>query len=332
MKRMLFVAVAVILSVAMVLGCAGPAVAAGEGVEASRSAGGEENDKQIKLGVSMPTLQSTYNAKMAKIINEYCAELGINVTITDEDYDLSKQVESIENFIAAQCDAIIIVVMDAEGVTDVAQEAINAGIYVMAYDGFIEGAHGSLNVNQYDYGYTTGTLAADWINSNEDMVAQDVIEVGLFDWPQIPIIIDRAEGIIDALTEKCPNVEIVERQAASMADQGVTLGENYLQAHPNMQVIAAINDSAAVGAYEVWAAAGHVGDDIGFFGADADEKALELIAEDTSYRGTVALTAEKSLKQMIDICVSWSKGEEVESVILYGMEAITIDNVQDYIE
>ena len=141
-----------------------------------------------------------------------------------------------------------------------------------------------------------------------------------------------ANGIIDALTSACPNVKIVEQQSASLTDEGVELGENFLQAHPNMQVICGINDNAVLGAYQVWSAAGHVGDNIGFFGADADEGALDLISQGTSYRGSVALTAEESFPELIDACVAASKGETVPETMYLGMTQITAENVADFMK
>ena len=286
----------------------------------------------VKIGVAMATTQSTFYAKMAKIIEDYCKEIGVDCTIADPNYDLAKQIEAVENFIASGCTAIVVVAFDPEGINDICQKAVDNGIYVVCYDGEIEAAQGALVVPQYDYGFATGSMAADWINSNETLKNQEVIEVGIFDYPTIPAIIDRANGIIDALTQACPNVQIVEQQSASLTDEGVELGENFLQAHPNMQLICAINDNAALGAYQVWSAAGHVGDDIGFFGADADPMALELISQGTSYRGTVALTAEESFPELIDTCVKASNGEEVPEVLYLGMTQVTAENVADFLE
>lgn len=311
MKKFIALALALVLAVSTLVGCGGTPAADNNGDSA---------DKPVKIGVAMATTQSTFYAKMAKIIEDYCKEQGIDCTISDPNYDLAKQVEQVENFIASGCTAIVVVAFDPEG------------IYVVCYDGEIPAAQGSLVVKQYDYGYAIGENAANWINSNEEMKAQDVIEVGIFDYPTIPAIIDRANGIIDALTSACPNVKIVEQQSASLTDEGVELGENFLQAHPNMQVICGINDNAVLGAYQVWSAAGHVGDNIGFFGADADEGALDLISQGTSYRGSVALTAEESFPELIDACVAASKGETVPETMYLGMTQITAENVADFMK
>jgi ribose transport system substrate-binding protein len=257
--------------------------------------------------------------------------LGVPVMITDEGNDVNKQVSSFENFIASGCTAIIAVAFDPAGITDITKEAVDNGIFVMTYDGFVDGAQGSLNLDNYVYGYQTGTMAAEWVNSHPVLKNQKVIEAGVFDYPDIPIIIDRANGIKDALAEKAPNVKVVAQQKAGVGDEGVIQGENFLAAHPNMQIICGINDTGVLGAYEVFNAAGLLGDNVGFFGADGDPQALRLIAEGTSYRGTVMTGAYDALPFAIDLCIAASRGEDVDGNMVYATIPITIDNVQDYL-
>ena len=342
-KRILSVILAAAMMI-MAVGCGSGGSAAtettgGDAAQATEEAADKTettatvtDNSEVKIGVSMATTQSTFYAKVAQLIEDHCKEIGVECMLSDEDYDLNKQISSIENFISAKCTAIILVVFDEEGIKDTVQKAVDEGIYVLTYDGYVEGAQGSLNVDNYEYGYLTGTMAADWINSNPELKDQEEIQVGIFDYPEIPVIIDRADGIEDALKEKAPNAKVVARQSAAIADEGVTLGENFMQAYPDMQIICGINDNGVVGAYEVWSAEGSVGDNIGFFGADADEKALELISQGTSYRGTVALTAETSVPAAVDVCVAASKGEEVDGNIIFDMAVITADNVADYLK
>ena len=288
--------------------------------------------KTPKLGVSMGTTQNMFFSKMAQIIEAHCKEIGVECMITDENHDVSKQISSIENFIASDCTAIIAVAFDPNGIKDVVKQAVDKGIFVMAYDGFIEGAQGSLNLDNYVYGYQTGTMAAEWINAHPTLKDAEVVEVGIFDYPDIPLIIDRAQGINDALTELAPNAKVVAQQKAGVGDEGNIQGENFLAAHPDMKVICGINDTGVLGAYEVFKAAGKVGDDYGFFGADGDSMALQLIADGTSYRGTVLSGAYDALPEAVDLCLAGGAGEEVEGNMVYATNPITIENVADYLD
>jgi len=285
----------------------------------------------VKIGVSMATTQNLFFSKMVKIIEERCEELGVEVIVSDENNDLSKQISSVENFITSGCTAMIIVAFDPEGINDAVKVAVDEGIYVMTYDGKVDSAQGFCMIDNYEYGYTTGKMAADWVNNNPELKAQEVIEAGIFDYPDIHSIIDRAIGIGDALME-APNVEIVAQQKAGVGDEGVIQGENFLQAHPNMQIICGINDTGILGAYEAWSSVGNVGDNIGFFGADGDPQALKLIAQGTIVRGTTVPTILETLHQMVDTVVKASRGEDVNDEVPFSMVPVTIENVQDYLE
>ncbi len=288
-------------------------------------------NKPVKIGVSMGTTQNLFYSKMAQIIQDYGKEKGAEVIVSDENHDVSKQISTFENFISSGCTAIIAVAFNADGIEDVVKKAEAAGIFVMTYDGFVEGARGSLNLDNYVYGYQTGTMAADWINANPELKAQEVIEVGIFDYPDITLIIDRAKGIADALAEKAPNAKVVAQQKAGIGDEGNIQAENFLAAYPNMQVICGINDTGVLGAYEVFNTMNKTGDNIGLFGADGDPRALELISENTIYRGTVMSGAYDALPGAVDICIAASKGEEVDGHIIYDTVPVTIENVQEFL-
>lgn len=300
--------------------------------ETSEASETPATDVKVKIGVSMSTTQNLFYSKMAQIIKDYCDEQGVECMVTDENNDINKQISSFENFVSSGCTAILAVAFDPDGISDMAKKATESGIYVMTYDGIVDGAEGSLNLDNYVYGYQTGKMAADWINSNPDLKAQEVVEVGVFDYPDIPLIIDRAKGIVDALTELAPNAKVVAQQKAGVGDEGNIQAENFLASHPNIQVICGINDTGVLGAYEVFKSQGNEGDNYGLFGADGDPQALQLISEGTMYRGTVMSGAYDALPGAIDILIAASRGEEVEGTIIYDTTPITIDNVQDYLE
>lgn len=342
MKKVILVGLVISMLLVMVTGCSPKSTSASTSGSAADSTSAITTTSQVsenttkaarpvKIGVSMGTTQNLFYSKMAQIIQDYCKEKGVECIVSDENNDVSKQISSFENFVSSGCTAIIAVVFDDKGITDAVQAAVAKGVFVMTYDGYVEGAQGSMNLDNYQYGYQTGTMAAEWVNSNPELKAQAVIEAGIFDYPDIPIIIDRAKGIADALTELAPNVKIVAQQKAGIGDEGNIQGENFLAAHPNIQIICGINDTGCLGAYEVFNAAGHLGDNIGFFGADGDPKALELISQGTSYRGTVKSGAYDAFPHAVDLCIAASNGETVDGNILYETVPVTIANVKDFL-
>jgi ABC-type sugar transport system substrate-binding protein len=125
---------------------------------------------------------------------------------------------------------------------------------------------------------------------------------------------------------------VVAQQKAGIGDEGNVQGENFLAAHPNIQIICGINDTGVLGAYEVFKASGHIGDNIGLFGADGDPQALRLIADGTCYRGTVKSGAYEALPKAVDVCIAASNGEQVEGNMIYETVPVTGANVKDFLE
>ena len=333
MKKVCALTMVTVVGVAAFAGCGSASAEQGNtGSSTEVSGDSAVAASDVKIGVSMGTTQNLFYSKMSEIIEDYCAEKGVEVVITDENNDVSKQISSFENFMASGCTAIMAVAFDVEGIKDIVKQAEEQGIFVMTYDGIVEGASGSLNLDNYKYGYQTGTMAAEWINSNETLKNQEVVEVAIFEYPDIPSIIDRAKGINDALAELAPNAKVVAQQKAGVGDEGNVQAENILAAHPNVQVVCGINDTGVLGAYEVFNSRGLVGDNYGFFGADGDPKALELISEGTSYRGTVYTGAYDALPQAVDTMIAASQGEEVEGDIIYECYPVTAENVEEYLD
>lgn len=339
MKRLVLLGLVIALVIFAAVGCTPksseePAAVTSESPAAETSSEASEGpsnaDRPVKIGVSMGTTQNLFYSKMVQIIEDYCKQKGYEVMVTDENHDVNKQIASIENFVASGCTAIMLVAFEPGGISDAVKAAVAQGVFVMAYDGIVDGAQGSLNLDNYQYGYQTGTMAAEWVNSNPELKAQEVIEAGVFDYPDIPLIIDRANGILDAL-KQAPNIKVVAQQKAGVGDEGNVQGENFLAAYPNIQIICGINDTGCLGAYEVFSAAGHVGDNIGFFGADGDPQALKLIAEGTSYRGTVMTGAYDALPGAIDVMVAGSQGQDVNGHIIYDTIPITPANVHEFL-
>src|SRR5207344_3598322 len=94
----------------------------------------------------------------------------------------------------------------------------------------------------------------------------------------------RLRGFHEAI-EAASGVSIVSSQTANWErDQGFTVFQNMLQAHPDIDSVFACNDMMALGAVEAIAAAGRTGTIkvIGFDALDDARKAIEAGTMDAS--------------------------------------------------
>lgn len=83
------------------------------------------------------------------------------------------------------------------------------------------------------------------------------------------------------------------KQDALSETEGLNVTNTLLQAHPDLNVVLAIEETATEGAYEAFVRKGHAKDSPKVFlaGIDGTIKALELLKQgDTMYRGSAALS------------------------------------------
>ena len=158
-------------------------------------------------------------------------------------------------------------------------------------------------------------------------------QIGLLNASSYDFILDRVDGIRAALEEKAPNVEIVIEADAVTTTDGLDVTENFLQAYPELNGVVGINDSVVLGAYEAFKGAGRVGDDVGLFACDGSKEGLEAVAEGSIHRGTVSLHLNEVGVQMIDDGITLANGGTIEETVNYfPLEAVTIDNVQSFLD
>ena len=287
-------------------------------------------DDSYSVGVTFSDLSNPVWAELVQEATEYGAEEGASVNYVDAQGDSAKQVTQIENFIQQGVDAIIICAVDSNALVDVTKKAQAAGIKVVGYTQVLTNVDAQLLVDAYNTGYANGEAAAAWINENYG--DETVVEWGLMDLPQYPEIIDRANGIKDAVAELAPNAKLVATSPALTAEDGVANAENFLQANPKMKMIATIGGGGAVGGNEGIKSSGITDyEGFGLFGIDATENEIQNIINGDPEKSTISLGGGKAHGRiLIDMTVSLLKGETVEKDQFMPITVINKDNAQKY--
>jgi len=138
-KFLLGIAAVSVMSLAL-SGCAGDRTGGSTGGDV----GGDEAGGIV--GVAMPTQQSERWIADGDNVKSQLEELGYEVDLQFANDDIPTQVSQIENMISSGAEALIIASIDGTTLTDVLQQAADAGIPVIAYDRLI---NGSPNVDYY---------------------------------------------------------------------------------------------------------------------------------------------------------------------------------------
>lgn len=285
--------------------------------------------KKMIVGVSFQDISNPAHANMYNYMQAKAKSLGMELVMSDAKADPLKQRETVENFVNAKYDGIIIHAFDNESAEDILIHAKELGMFVIAFDTNLDVADAYFGLDNVEIGRTLAKNAAAWIEKT--FPEGERVEVGIANYPLNQVCLDREVGIKEALATEAPDAEIVAIAQAGYQNEGIEVGEAFMQAHPNMKVVIGIDDAGILGIYESVVAAGKAADDFGLFAVDALPEAVKLISEDTIYRSTIHLDLNSIGEQMIQTAYDLENGKEVEKVVFFPQIQITIDNAQEFL-
>lgn len=323
-KRLFALVMAMSLLGATMAGCG----STGEGSGDANASGGDSaaaDTGSYKIGCSFDYL-SDFMANVTDGVNGYAAESNgkVSVTVQDAEYDVAKQLQQVENFIAGGYDAVVIKPVDAEGCAPMASACRTAGIpFIIVntqancdYDTYIGSDH-----------VLSGKLQAEYIGEALGGKGKVAILTGEL---MVQAAIDRLQGNKSVFEEKYPDIEVVsELDAGWMRDEAMTKTENWLNSGLDINAIIASNDEMALGAAKVLKENGIT--DILVCGIDATAEALNALKS-----GEMAMTVFQNgyeqgyqgVKAAVDII----EGKSVEKYIDVPYETVLPDQADKYLE
>jgi len=233
----------------------------------------DDEDEDWLIGVSLATLELPFIIDTYEGARRGEATFGANVTIVDNLNDIAKNVSDIEDLLAAGMDALILMPVDSYAVAPVVLDVMEAGIPVIAVNRWVGGV-------DVDVWIGTDNVEAGTAKGEHFMtlVEDDTRVIILEGTPGAGSGIDRLAGFMSAAGDR---LDILASQTANFNRvDGMTVAENLLMAHPDVEVIIAMNDEMALGAIEAAFAAGRVpGEDILITGFDGTADARAAVAE-----------------------------------------------------
>ncbi|GKX29877.1 sugar ABC transporter substrate-binding protein [Vallitalea longa] len=332
-KKTIMMLLILVLGVTMTVGCSKKEEKKDEEVIAQKEDDTQKNedneeDSGMVVGMTVQDLSNQIWSSSCEALKGLVEADGGKMTYLDCANNASKQIEQIENFIANDVDAIVVHPVDVNAVEQVLSEAREAGIKVYSWDENLENADIVWLIDNYELGKIIGQEAARWIND----VHNGECEVAVLDYPQIPVLLERGNGIVDAIKEYAPKAKIVAKTSAINPTEGMAKMETIFQANPEVQVVCCIGGGGAVGANEAIKAAGKLTDKIGVFAADATEQEMEAIKNNEANRMSVLITGngEAIANEIYGWLEKLVAGEDVEKEVYRNTIIVTAENVDDY--
>jgi len=174
------------------------------------------------------------------------AESGVDIVwnATERETDYSGQVQIVEAMVNRRVDAIVLAPLDRLVLVGPVERAMRRGIPVIIMDSPVDTEEFVSRVATDNYG--AGRLAAEHVGTMLD--ARGKVAMVLCQ-PGSASTMEREQGFADAMEEKYPHIEIVDRRYG-MADfaKSLAVAENMLTAHPSLDALFASNESGSVGA------------------------------------------------------------------------------------
>lgn len=272
--------------------------------------------KTYTFGVSLSGLNHPFFVDLKTGLEAKAQELGVKVIVVDAQDNTSKQISDIEDLITKKVDVIILNPTDSAAVVPAVEKANAANIPVITVDRAANG--GKVATHIASDNVQAGKMAADFIIKALNGKGKVVELQGI---PGSSAARDRGKGFDDEI-KTAAGIQIVASQPADFARaKGLSVMENILQAHPDIDAVFGHNDEMVLGAIE--ALKSKVKDKkVVAVGVDAIDDAVKAIND-----GTMAATVGQKPKLMGEMAVESGlkviKGEKVDAFIPVPLDLIT---------
>ena len=343
MKKVLIVLLVACI-IFSVVGCAQPATeetsasqSSADQESASQSVSESQGSEEVSQGDEMVTLDdkkicflgagsNTFGTALRKAAETKAQEIGIKMDYFNANGDIATQLTQIESAISNKYDAIILQSTDATGVNDAVDNIKAAGIPLVVVNMMCSNDAYDVYVGSNDV--EAGRLQGEWLlekTGGEAKIGLLLVYMGC------STQIERFQGLKEAFLDKAPDAEIViQADGKAQRDEGMRIMEDWLLAYPEIDVIAAQNDSMALGAMQAILAANKK-DDIIIAGVDADPDAVQAIIDGT-FDMTVFQDANGQGSTAVETAVGLIQGKQYEKRIDIPFISVDITNAADYLE
>lgn len=280
------------------------------------------------IGLAVPNLQADFFNQIKLGVENYAGKLGIDVIVVDAKNDTNTQVSQVQDLITQGIDAFIYIPAGAAAAAVPTRLARAEGIPVINVDREPEGEPGDTVI------YGENVLSAYQVCSHLIGLAEGkgkmvVIHGQKGTTPEV----QRMEGCQQAIDEN-PGIEVVDHQWSQMwsPDEGFSIAQNMLQAHPDITIIFGQADALAMGAAKAVEVAG-LSDQVIVGGYDGDVAALESLAKcDTPFIVTATQSTQAMGVLAVNSAIAVVNDASVPARQIPNAVLTTCDNAQQFVE
>lgn len=245
----------------------------------------QESSTSKVIGVSLLTRHHIFYRDLEAGLQSEAQRNNYELVITSAEFDLSKQIGQIEDFIARKVDAIVVCPADSRGIGPGIRKANDAGIPVFTAD--IAAQEGNVVCHIASDNVAGGRLAGEFLAKALGGKGR----IAIINHPAVTSVLDRVQGFKEAIA-KYPGISIVaDVSGQGVRDKALQASTDVLQANPKLDGIFGINDDSALGALDAVQQFKRVG--VVIVGYDATPPAEDAIRKGTALKADVVQYPQK---------------------------------------
>jgi ribose transport system substrate-binding protein len=315
-----------------------PAATSAPAAGAVAPGGVSDNDApgdKVRIGFSAPAADHGWMGAITKAAVAEAAKYDdVEFIQAEATNDVNLQISQIETFINDKVDAIVLLPFDGAALTEVANQAMEAGIVVINVDREFSDPNAARTTvlgDNYGMGVSAGSYICTALKGKAGAIVAEIAGID-----SLPLTQDRSKGFADALAT-C-GLKVNNRVAADFTVQGGEAATaNLLQAAPKIDALWNHDDDQGVGVLAAIENAGR-NEFIMVGGAGSANVMRSIQADDTVLKATVIYPSTQAadgvkLARLLVQGKSMSDLVEVEvprKVQLYA-PVVTKDNVDKYL-
>lgn len=278
-------------------------------------------------------INEAYHQAECQWFENYANACGYEPIILDGAADAETMINSVQDLISKDAEAIVIQPADNANAEAVVQEAQAAGVPLATFVNQADTTNPHIRLYETPSAEELGAAAAEkWMEWYPD----EKIVMAIIDYPASQQVHEeRALAFVDGVQSVAPDAEVaVILDGEASRDKSMSCGEDILQSHPEVNMVYGINANSVLGALAAFEAAGRGQAEDGipktelFVGTDGSEQeAIKIYDPDSSLKLTMALSPKNNAKVHLQTLIKMMDGE-IEPTSDYEVEVT--DVVMDY--
>lgn len=281
--------------------------------------------QEKRIAVVQAHQESRFRIELNSGAEEEAKKLGVKLTIYNANNNPALQNDAMETYVNDKVDAILVLAIDANAIKPSIEDAVKAGVPVLAVDTVVDGANlANIGVDNKDAGRDIGRRVGEYLKTKGGSQ-----EVGIVGALNSFIQNLRLDGFKEGLAETAPNAKIVGAvDGQNVQNIAQNAAEALLAAHPNLAVVYATGEPALVGSIASFKAR-NAQDKIKLFGWDLNAQAVAGI--DEGWIGTIVQQEARRLGTVaVATAVDLLNGKKIPKNVSVPVSFVDKANVDQF--